>query len=178
MKQTERVALITQNLLSFAREQMIHPRQVQLNSLLEEILSQLSHQVTMSGVQLRQSLCATLPEVEGDRERLRQVFTNILLNAVQAMAGQGTLSLGTLFDEREVRVTIADSGPGIASAIREKIFNPFFTTKSNGTGLGLSVSYGIVQAHGGSIDISSAAGQGATFRVRLPRPIDAARQSL
>jgi signal transduction histidine kinase len=178
MKQTERVSLITQNLLSFAREQMIHPQQVQLNSLLEEILSQLSHQVTMSGVQLRQSLCATLPEVEGDRERLRQVFTNILLNAVQAMAGQGTLSLGTLFDEREVRVTIADSGPGIASAIREKIFNPFFTTKSNGTGLGLSVSYGIVQAHGGSIDISSAAGQGATFRVRLPRPIDAARQSL
>jgi signal transduction histidine kinase len=178
MKQTERVALITQNLLSFAREQMIHPRQVQLNSLLEEILSQLSHQVTMSGVRLQKSLCATLPEVEGDRERLRQVFTNILLNAVQAMAGQGTLSLGTLFDEREVRVTIADSGPGIASAIREKIFNPFFTTKSNGTGLGLSVSYGIVQAHGGSIDISSAAGQGATFRVRLPRPIDAARQSL
>lgn len=187
MKQTERVSLITRNLLSFAREQMIHPEQVQLNTLLEEILSQLSHQATMSGVLVEKNLCPTLPEVEGDRERLRQVFTNILLNAVQAMAGRGTLSLSSHFDERDVQITIEDTGPGISDDIRGKIFNPFFTTKSNGTGLGLSVSYGILQAHGGSIEVSPAKGQGAIFRVHLPlpkedpgkrHPIDAEQQPL
>jgi len=168
MKQTERVSLITQNLLSFAREQQIHQEYVQLNFLLEEILAQLSHQVAMDEVRLLKNLSSKLPNIEGDRERLRQVFTNILLNAMQAMAGKGTLSLISEFTDREVRVTIEDSGPGIPSAIKEKIFNPFFTTKSKGTGLGLSVSYGIVQAHGGSIEVFSTENQGATFKVHLP----------
>jgi len=168
MKQTERISLITRNLLSFAHEQMVHPEQVQLNTLLEEILSQLRHQVTMTEILEEKNLCITLPNVEGDRERLRQVFTNILLNAVQSMAGKGTLSLSSIFDDHEVRVTIEDTGPGISADIMEKIFNPFFTTKGNGTGLGLSVSYGIVQAHGGSIDVCSASGEGAVFRIHLP----------
>lgn len=170
LKQTERVSLITRNLLTFAREQTLNSEQVNLNPLLEDILSQLSHQVSMTKIQLRKDFSATLPDVEGDRERLRQVFTNILLNAVQAMNGQGTLSLSSHADDRDVRITIKDSGPGLSDENREKIFNPFFTTKSNGTGLGLSVSYGIVQAHSGSIEVTSSEGEGAVFQVLLPLP--------
>ena len=170
LKQTERVSLITQNLLSFAHEQRIHPEQVMLGTLLDEILDQLSHQASMSEILVRKNMGNNLPHIEGDRERLRQVFTNILLNAVQAMDGRGTLTLSASFNAREVQVRIEDTGPGLADDCREKIFNPFFTTKSNGTGLGLSVSYGIVQAHGGSIEVSSVAGQGAVFTVHLPLP--------
>lgn len=170
MKQTERVSLITRNLLNFAREQEFHPEQVHLNDLLDDILSHLSHQVTMSEIVIRKELCETLPDVEGDRERLRHVFNNILLNAVQAMSGEGLLKVRSVFDDREVRISIEDNGPGISRENREKIFNPFFTTKSNGTGLGLSVSYGIVQAHGGSIEVSSDQEQGALFTVHLPLP--------
>ncbi|PLX87420.1 MAG: histidine kinase [Desulfuromonas sp.] len=170
LKQTERVSMITRNLLSFAHEQMVTPEQVHLNDLVDEILSQLSHQVSLSEIQIEKEFSPSLPPIEGDRERLRQVFTNVLLNAVQAMNGRGTLSLGSHADHRDVCITIQDNGPGLADDVKEKIFNPFFTTKSNGTGLGLSVSYGIVQAHGGSIDVSSREGQGAVFQVRLPLP--------
>ncbi|MDT8419409.1 MAG: cache domain-containing protein [Desulfuromonadales bacterium] len=170
LKQTERVSMITRNLLSFAREQVVTPEQVQLNDLLEEILAQLSHQVSLRDIQVVRAFSPSLPPVEGDRERLRQVFTNVLLNAVQAMDGRGTLSLGSHAGDRSVRITIQDSGPGLSDDLRGKIFNPFFTTKSNGTGLGLSVSYGIVQAHGGSIDVFSGEEGGAVFQVHLPFP--------
>lgn len=170
MKQVERVSLITQNLLSFSREQSIHPQPVQLVPLLEEILDQISHQAPMADVTIKKNFCSELPDMQGDRERLRQVFNNILLNAVQAMDGQGVLTLSSSFDDCDVQISIEDSGPGFSADVREKIFNPFFTTKSNGTGLGLSVSYGIIQAHSGSIDVSSVPGQGATFRIHLPLP--------
>jgi len=170
MKQTERVSLITQNLLSFAREQMIRSERIELNGLIEEIIAQLSHQVDMDDIIIKKDFSPSVPEVEGDRERLRQVFTNILLNAVQAMDGRGILSLSSRSDKTGVQIGIADTGCGIDDDIREKIFNPFFTTKSNGTGLGLSVSYGIMQTHRGSIEVSSTAGEGTVFLLRLPLP--------
>ena len=99
---------------------------------------------------------------------MRQVFTNILLNAVQAMAGRGELTLSGVVEGQWLRIKIADTGPGMSDEVRSKIFNPFFTTKSNGTGLGLSVSYGIVRAHGGSIAAFSNDGNGAIFQIDLP----------
>ncbi|WP_432821494.1 cache domain-containing protein [Trichloromonas sp.] len=168
LKQTERVSLITESMLAFAREQTIHPEQVRVNTLIEEILAQISHQVPLRQVSIRRELAASLPPVVADGERLRQVFTNILINALQAMDGKGALSISSHTDNGTVEIRITDTGPGISSEIREKIFNPFFTTKKQGTGLGLSVSYGIIKALGGSIAVESAVGRGSTFIVSLP----------
>ncbi len=168
LKQTERVSLITDNMLTFAREQTIHPEQVRVNTIIEEILAQISHQVPLVGVQIRRQLDAAIPPVTGDSERLRQVFTNIAINALQSMDGRGNLNISSRVDDGTVEIRFADTGPGIPAEIREKIFNPFFTTKKRGTGLGLSVSYGIIKALGGSIAVESAVGQGSTFIVSLP----------
>jgi len=168
LRQTERVSLITGNLLTFAREQAIHPAPVSVVELIDEILAQVSHQAPLAGVRIDRRLPVDLPPVLGDGERLRQVFTNIVLNAVQAMDGQGELTLEGKSEADCVEIGIRDSGCGIPPELREKIFNPFFTTKKRGTGLGLSISYGIVKAHGGDIAVESAEGQGSRFLIRLP----------
>jgi signal transduction histidine kinase len=168
MKQVERISLITQNLLSSSREQNINPESVQIPALLDEILEQLNHQTPMTGIEVEKTFAAELPAVEGDRERLRQVFTNILLNAAQAMPGTGKLRLSGTVEGHWARIQITDTGLGMNESVRAKIFNPFFTTKSSGTGLGLSVSYGIIRAHGGSIAVSSSEGQGTVFQIDLP----------
>lgn len=168
MKQVERISLITRNLLSSSREQSLNLEPVKIPELLNEILAQLIHHAPMVGVEIKKTFAHELSAVEGDRERLRQLFTNILLNAAQAMAGKGELCLSGSEEGQWVRILIADTGPGMNESVMGKIFNPFFTTKSNGTGLGLSVSYGIVRAHGGSISVSSSEGQGAAFQIDLP----------
>jgi signal transduction histidine kinase len=167
LKQTERIALITQGLLTFAREQELRPERVPVNALLAEILAQAGHQVPLGAVEVRTDLDPQLPELPADRERLRQVFTNLVVNALQAMAGHGTLTVTSRLDGTYIEVAVADTGPGIPSEVREKVFHPFFTTKRSGTGLGLPISYGIVRAMGGSIAVESEPGRGATFRVRL-----------
>jgi len=169
LRQTERIALITQNMLAFARKQNLHRGMLQLNVLLEEILAQVGHHVPLGEVHIERRFDPQLPLLEGDAERLRQVFTNIIVNALQAMAGSGTLTVTSRPDGTMVEIAIADSGPGIPREIRDKIFDPFFTTRASGSGLGLSVSYGIVQAHGGSITVENGSPGGAYFRVRLPQ---------
>lgn len=168
LKQTERISLITGNMLSLARNQTIRWEKVHINTLLKEILAQISHQIPLGQVEILTELAPTLPPLEGSVERLRQVFTNLLLNALQAMQGQGRLRVSTRAGAERIEILIADTGPGIPAEIRDKIFNPFFTTKSGGTGLGLSVSYGIVQALGGMIEVEGEAGKGCVFRVSLP----------
>jgi len=168
LKQIERISLITRNLLSSSKEQNLNLEQVKIPELIDEILGQLIHHTPMRGVEIRRSFTSELPAIEGDRERLRQLFTNILLNAAQAMDGKGTLRVSGSANVPWVRILIADTGPGISETVLGKIFNPFFTTKSNGTGLGLSVSYGIVRAHGGDLSVASSEGQGATFKIDLP----------
>ena len=167
-KQVERISLITRNLLSSSREQNLNLELVWIPVLLDEILDQLIHHAPMIGIEIKKNFVPELPAVEGDHERLRQLFTNILLNAAQAMSGKGELRLSGSVEGNLVRIQVADTGPGMSETVRGKVFNPFFTTKSNGTGLGLSVSYGIVRAHGGSISVSSDVEQGAVFQIDLP----------
>lgn len=167
MKQVERVSLITGNLLSFAGRQDLKSEQVRIDLLLEEILAQISHQQPLGQVRIDRQFDG-IPPVPGDRERLRQVFTNIILNALQAMAGEGTLSLSGHCDDTTLMVRISDTGPGVAEEQKEKIFNPFFTTRKRGTGLGLSVSYGIVRAHEGVVELLPKTSPGACFQVSLP----------
>jgi signal transduction histidine kinase len=168
LKNTERIALITQDLLTFAREQAIHSEQVQINDLLREILGQIGHQAPLGAVEVECRFDPDLLPLAADGQGLRQVFTNLLLNALQALAGAGRLTLTTRRCGDRVEILVQDSGPGIPPEIREKIFNPFFTTRRAGTGLGLSISYGIVQALNGRIEVESRVGEGTTFLVRLP----------
>jgi signal transduction histidine kinase len=168
LKQTERVSRITHNMLAFAREQTINLEPVLVNKIIEEVMAQVRHHEPLHDVKLEMDLRAEVPRIKGDSERLRQVFTNIVVNALQAMKGKGRLKIVSRIEGSNVEIRFEDSGPGISLDLQEKIFNPFFTTKSNGTGLGLSVSYGIIKALKGIITIQSQPGAGCCFRVQLP----------
>lgn len=169
LKNTERISRITQNLLTFARQQALQLERVNLNGLLQEILHQVGHQVAMGEVAVECRFDPQLPELAADAQQLRQVFTNLILNALQALSGRGELRLITQGSAGQIEVRIEDNGPGIPAAVLGKIFNPFFTTRRDGTGLGLSIAYGIVQALKGRIEVTSQPGEGTCFRVRLPR---------
>jgi len=168
LKQTERVSRITHNMLTFAREQQIKPEQVYVNKILEDVLAQVRHQEPLQDVDIETDLDQNIPPVMADAERLRQVFTNIVLNALQALEGQGKLKVTSRVEGSDVEIRFEDNGPGIAENIKEKVFNPFFTTKSTGTGLGLSVSYGIIKALKGSLSVQNNLTAGATFKIVLP----------
>ncbi len=167
--QVGRVDRIVGNLLKFARRQRKQLAATDLNLMLDEILDQVGHQVPLAGVTVTRRFDPDLPGIEGDPDQLRQVFTNLILNAIHAMAEGGSLTISTLTNREAgcCDVVVADTGAGILPEHLEQIFNPFFTTKANGTGLGLSVSYGIVRDHGGTIHVTSEPGRGSAFRVTL-----------
>ena len=169
-QQVGRVEGIVGNLLSFARQQRKALRRVAIDRSLEEILRQVGHQVQLEGIELRRAFSMGATEIEGDENQLRQVFTNLIVNAVQAMENGGTLTVRTDCNGEEgtCRVEIGDTGSGIPPEQINDIFTPFFTTKSSGTGLGLSVSYGIVENHGGTITVTSKECEGSQFIVTLP----------
>lgn len=170
LQQAGRVEKIVGNLLTFAREERKHLGKVDLPALFREILDQIRHQVPLRQISVRMEHDPDLPEIQGDQDQLRQVFTNLIINAIQAMDGNGVLSIGTNGPDEDgmCRIDICDTGEGISPADREQVFDPFFTTKKQGTGLGLSVSYGIVKNHGGRIEVESEAGSGTRFTVLLP----------
>ena len=145
--------------------------EVDINKLLDDTLQLLEPQLRKSNVSILKNYAAIPPRVYGNAGKLQQVFTNLVLNARDAMFDGGTITLSTAVDERdEIRVEVADTGEGIPAENLGKIFDPFFTTKGvgNGTGLGLAVSYGIVQEHAGTIQAFSEDRAGATFRLAFP----------
>lgn len=170
MQQVGRVERIVGNLLTFARTKQLAVQRFQLHGVLDDILDQVGHQIPLDRYQLRRHYPEGDDSLHGDEGQLRQVFTNLVLNGLQAMPDGGTLDVSVILDEQTgcCRVVIADTGMGIATDAREKLFTPFFTTKSRGTGLGLAVSYGIVKDHGGAILVESEVGSGSTFTVVLP----------
>jgi CheY-like chemotaxis protein len=118
--------------------------------------------------------CAPLPSVAGDPVQLSELLTNLILNALDAMPAGGLLTISTQVRAAHVVLTVTDTGIGMTEEVRQRVFDPFFTTKGpRGTGLGLSVAYGIVTRHGGQIEVTSAPGAGTTFQVRLPIPATA-----
>ncbi|GFO54300.1 two-component sensor histidine kinase [Geomonas sp. Red276] len=168
--QVKRVERIVSNLLKFARRERREQGTVQLNGLLQDILAQIGHQESLDGIEIEERFSPKVALVSGDSGQLHQVFTNLILNGVQAMPAGGTLTVETLrgLDEETFQVCISDTGVGIPAENVNQIFNPFFTTKTTGTGLGLSVSYGIVKEHGGTIEVTSRPGVGTSFCVILP----------
>ncbi|MBK5256697.1 MAG: GAF domain-containing protein [Vicinamibacteria bacterium] len=169
-KQTSRGAKIVNNLLNFARAGGSEDASLDVSKIVVDVLSLVEHQLDKSKVRVVKELAASLPTVLGSENKIQQVLFNLILNARDAMSSGGWLTLRTSVDGREVVVEVSDTGDGIPEADLPRIFDPFFTTKEvgQGTGLGLAVSYGIVQEHGGSIRASSAKGQGSRFEVRLP----------
>jgi PAS domain S-box-containing protein len=171
----ERCASIVQHFLMLARQHPPERTQVQLNTIVQEAVGLLEYSFRVDDIALQLHLAPDLPELRADAHQLQQVVVNLLTNAHQAMRGAPPpqrLTLTTCVDNQgqQVTLTVADSGPGIPPALRSRIFEPFFTTKPPGvgTGLGLSLCRGIIEGHGGSIEVRSEPGQGATFLVTLP----------
>jgi len=169
--QTERCKKIVQNLLDFARTPSGDREPLSVNKVILTTLNLVKDQSIFHGIEVKTELAEDLPPVMGDISRLEEVFLNLLINAVDAMEGQGKITITSrLSSSGMVKVTISDTGKGIDKSYLPHIFEPFFTTKEpgQGTGLGLSITYGIVQKHGGMIDVQSEPGRGTTFTVTLP----------
>ncbi|HEX6966768.1 MAG TPA: ATP-binding protein [Gemmatimonadaceae bacterium] len=168
--ETVRASQVLSDLLTFARRSETEPRPLVLNEVVERTVRLRSYEMSTAGITCETELASDLPAVTGDARQLQQVLLNLMTNAIQAMApqGSGTLRIVTRADADRVVLEVRDTGPGIAPEARAHVFEPFFTTKRDGTGLGLSVSYGIIATHGGSITIARTSSDGTMFRVSLP----------
>ena len=168
---SQRVAKIAGSLRSFARQAPNERRPVDLNAVVDETVLLMQKTLTVDGVRIATSLDRTLPPVRGDATALQQVLMNLLTNAREAMAEGGEIGIETgPVPERPgwLRLVVRDTGSGIPAEALARIFDPFYTTKPAGTGLGLSVSYGIVQEHEGAMEVQSQPGQGTTFTLSFP----------
>jgi PAS domain S-box-containing protein len=166
-----RVAGVAQALRSFARHSSEERRPVSLNAVVEETLLLAAKPMSADNVRITTALDATIPGLLGDANALQQVVLNLLTNAREAMPAGGEVRIATGVDPERpgrLRLVVADTGPGIPAADLPHLFEPFYTTKPSGTGLGLAVSYGIVQDHQGTIDVDSTPGHGATFVLSFP----------
>ncbi len=175
LRQTQRCRDIVRKLLDFARRTETQTEPVDLNEIIDETLGLLVKQAAFLNIRVIRQLDPAAPPVEANRSELQQVLINVAMNAAQAMAESGTLTILTRGDagERMVEVSISDTGCGIPPEKIGQVFDPFFTTKASGqgTGLGLSIAYGIVTAHGGTISVASEVGKGSTFTVRIPAAV-------
>ena len=170
LAQTERASGIVNNLLNFSRTSGADFAPLDLNRVLEDTLQLLEIQLHKSDVTVERRYAEQLPEAFGNASKLQQVFMNLIMNARDAMPQGGRLEIETESADHMLTARIRDTGIGIAAENITKIYDPFFTTKSvgQGTGLGLAVSYGIVQEHGGRIVVESTPGHGTTFAIKIP----------
>jgi PAS domain S-box-containing protein len=176
--ETRRTSRIVSNLLAFSRQSKMEPKRLNINRLIEQTLFINANLLKINGVKVKTMLDPYLPDIMGSEDQLQQVFMNLVSNAAEAMeAGGGgvlTIEARHILSEDGLQVNVKDTGTGIPQENISKLFEPFFTTKKKGkgVGLGLSVAYGIVQEHGGSIYVKSKVGQGTTFHVKLPLKSD------
>ena len=172
VEETIRCRVIVRNLLDFARETEPEITPVDINQLIQKTLDIVRKQSLFQNVSIEEQLRPNLPAIPTDANQIKQVIMNLILNAAEAMPDGGRLTISTNYgaDHRFIKISIQDTGIGIAKDNIEHIFEPFFTTKApgKGTGLGLAMSYGIVQAHKGTITVTSELGRGSTFEVNLP----------
>ena len=171
-READRAVGVIRDLLLFSRKAGPSAQPVDINALVQLTLRLRAYSLRSSGVQVETHLDESIPELTGDDQKLQQVILNLIVNAEYAMRGSPIkrLVIRTSHDGDAVVVEISDTGSGMSEETLKRVFEPFFTTKpaGEGTGLGLSVSYGIVEAHSGTISVESAAGRGTTFRIVLP----------
>jgi two-component system, NtrC family, nitrogen regulation sensor histidine kinase GlnL len=176
IRQVDRLNRIVSELLTFAGQQPLQRRPCNINQILEEALRLLESTLQGARIVVVRRYDPEVPAVAGDPDRLLQVFLNLARNGVEAMAHGGELTVQTRFERvapqcggRAAAVTeVSDRGSGVPPEVQRHLFNPFFTTKDGGTGLGLPISVRIVEEHGGTIEVQSRVGEGTTFRVLLP----------
>lgn len=173
-RQTFRASEIVNNLLNFSRTSGTEFKPVDLNKIIHDTLALLEHQFKTAGIKVHGEMANSLPPIQGNAGKLQQVFLNLFLNAKDAMPHGGTLTVATV-NGHNVSVVVGDTGSGIAPEHIHRIYDPFFTTKnrpkqggSGGTGLGLSVTYGIIQEHAGKIRVESKPGEGTQFFMEFP----------
>jgi len=167
-EELERLMKTMQRMLDFYRPGAVKVEQVNILDLLKHVLSLTSQQLGQHHIEVTTNLPETLPMIYVVNSQIQQIFFNLILNALDAMPGGGSLAIQAQAVENGVEMFFEDSGPGIPEEMRNNIFEPFYSTKDGGTGLGLTVSYNIVTAHGGTLDIIDGRDTGACFRLFLP----------
>ncbi|MGD8508301.1 MAG: ATP-binding protein, partial [Syntrophobacterales bacterium] len=170
--ESSRCGQIVSNLLSFARQQEMERRPVAINDIIRSVILLCQHRMQLQNITIQEELDPDLPEMAGDYNQIQQCIMNMIFNAMEAMPDGGTLTLRTSFKRknRMIHMEISDTGCGIPEENLSVIFEPFFSTKevSQGVGLGLSVVYGIIREHQGTIYVESEVGTGSTFTIRFP----------
>jgi signal transduction histidine kinase len=174
-EQIRRIEVILKGLLNFAKPPKPQFTLVQLNSVLEATVGLVKQHPAFSArdgspIELLTDLDARVPPITADPHQLQQVVMNLLINSAEAMPEGGTIALYTTAPEGEpfVRIKVSDTGPGIEAETAGRIFQPFFTTKSQGTGLGLAITKGLIEQHGGNIRVENNRDRGASFTLELP----------
>jgi signal transduction histidine kinase len=170
--ETTRVGRIVSDLLAFSRRSKPQRAPADLNRIVTMTLSLVAHKMKLSNVAVETSLCEGLPAAPCDQSQIQQVVLNLVMNAAEATQSKTDrrVSVSTAAGDGVVLLTVSDNGEGIPPENLAKIFDPFFTTKPDGkgVGLGLAVSFGIIEAHGGDIEVNSKVGEGTTFTLSLP----------
>ncbi len=172
--ETMRIRKIVRNLLDFSRQGETERSSTNVNDIVKETIELVHHHAESASIKIVDNCVEPLPHLYLDATQIKQVFLNIINNAVSAMADGGVITVSSSADDEYLQVKISDDGPGIPAPILEKIFDPFFTTKpeTKGTGLGLSVSLGIIKEHGGVIEVDTAENEGTTFTIKFPMDKD------
>ncbi len=168
--EVQRCKGIVQNLLEFSRDKKPESVLANINEIIEKALNVLENEFRLHHISVEKDLSGDMPDNLLALNQMQQVFVNLLLNAVEAIQGKGKITVRSHVDPGQTRqrVEISDTGCGIPQESMNKIFDPFFSTKESGTGLGLAVSYGIIQQHGGHIQVSSRPGEGTRFTIEIP----------
>jgi signal transduction histidine kinase len=179
----DRVSTLINDLLTFSRPAPVTHNAVQVNDLAEQVVRLLTGQAKEKRISLTTRLSPSLPPFTIDPDQIKQVFMNLVLNALQATSAGGTVVVTTslLHDpdgRKYCEIAVQDTGEGIRAENKEEIFNPFFTTKDSGVGLGLFITHQIIREHRGTIDVESAVGRGSRFVVRLPLEVPLEQQPL
>jgi signal transduction histidine kinase len=156
-------------LRDFLRPAQPSKQEIDLNQVIREVKALMEEAVQEKGIRFEDQLNPSLPPVEADPNQLKQVLLNLVKNALEATEGHGVILVSSGTDDDRVWLSVQDTGKGMSTEVQEKIFHPFYTTKEKGTGLGLAVINKIVTDHHGDVTVSSAAGSGSTFTVRLPK---------
>jgi two-component system NtrC family sensor kinase len=166
----ERARKVVHNMLGYARRMEPRQEDVDINDTVTQTISILDNYARINNIEIRLDLSPDLPIIASDQAQLQQVFLNLISNAIDAIGREGLIVVKSLRSGDEIHVSVADNGPGIPEELQRKVFDPFFTTKASGkgTGLGLWVSYSIVEKMGGTITVNSKAGGGSLFTVKIP----------
>jgi signal transduction histidine kinase len=173
-RHSQRLSQITQGLLSFGRERQRTREPIDLNEVVEGTLLLAGKRLGHAGIQVLKTLDARLPRILGDATALEQVLINLVLNARDAMPTGGTLRIETALAPAAIRLVVSDTGSGMLPEVLANLGRSFFTTKPQGSGLGLSVSFTIIREHGGTVDVRSEPGHGTVFTVVFPSLADRA----